>query len=111
MELRRSQRVSLVVPMDVSWTGRGGADHREQAETVQVNDYGAMLSMKTPPPVSTEVKLVGRGRKKTARARVIRIDFRGQDGLTRFAVELAVPSYTFWGGSFPPAPPTGTPTG
>ncbi len=106
MELRGSQRVSLVVPMDVSWTGRGGADHREQAKTVQVNDYGAMLRMKTPPPVSTEVKLVRRGRKKTARARVIRISFRGQDRVTRFAVELAVPSYTFWGVNLPPAPST-----
>ncbi len=106
MELRRSQRVSLVVPMGVSWTGRGGADHREQAETVQVNDYGAMLSMKTPPPVSTEVKLVRRGRKKTARARVIRIAMCGQDGLTRFAVELAVPSYTFWGVVFSQSPPS-----
>ena len=105
MELRRSQRVSLVVPMDVSWTGRGGADHRKQAETVQVNDYGAMLRMKTPPSVSTEVKLVRRGRKKTARARVIRVSFRGQDGLKRFAVELAVPSYTFWGVVFSQSPP------
>ena len=106
MELRRSQRVSVVVPMDVSWTARGGADHRKQAETVEVNDYGAMLSMKTPPPVSTEVKLVRRGRKKTARARVIRIGFRSQDGLTRFAVELAAPSYTFWGVVFSQSPPS-----
>ena len=106
MELRRSQRVSLVVPIDVSWTGRGGADHREKAETVQVNDYGALLRMKTPPPLSTEVKLVRRGRKKTARARFIRIGFRGQDGLTRFAVELAAPSYTVWGVVFSQSPPS-----
>ena len=105
-ERRRSERIRVAVPVDVLWRGKDGVAHTEQAKTIEVNAHGAFLQMKNPPPVSTEIELGRRKPNKKARARVV-----GRTGLTRVAVELAVPSYAFWGVSFPPAPPIGTSTG
>ncbi len=104
MELRRSQRVSLVVPVNVSWTTKDGAQHKESAKTEEVNAHGTMLRMKTPPPVSTGIELARPGLGKSAPARVVRIGNRGHDGLTQVAVELAVPSHDLWGIVFPQPP-------
>ncbi len=104
MERRRSERVFLTVPVDVSWTAGDGVQHKESAKTEEVNAHGAMLRLKTPPPLSTEIELARPSLGKSAPARVVRLGNRGHDGLTQVAVELAVPSHDFWGLVFPQPP-------
>ena len=104
VERRRSERVFLAVPVDVSWTTKDGAQHKESAKTEEVNAHGARLRMKTPPPVSTEIELARPGLGKSAPARVVQTGNRGYDGLTPVAVELAVPSHDLWGIVFPQSP-------
>ena len=106
LERRRSERVRLAFPVDVSWRGKDGVAHTEQAKTIEVNAHGAILQMENPPPISTEIELGRKNPNKKTRARVVR-----WSGSTRVAVELAVPSYAFWGVSFPSTTPTSTATG
>ncbi len=104
-ERRRSQRVLLVIPVDVAWITREGLRVREHAETVVVNAHGALLRMKTLLPISEEVELMRPRTSQSTRARVVWAgDVAEEDEMTRVAVELAVPSETFWGVSIPPLP-------
>ncbi|MFB3153093.1 MAG: hypothetical protein ACE10I_01320, partial [Candidatus Acidiferrales bacterium] len=94
---RRSVRVILVVPVQMAWVGPGGAPMKEQAETESVNRHGAVLRVKTHPPASTQIDLTQVHTGESREARVVRLRGKGEDGRSRIAVELAVPSVTFWG--------------
>ncbi len=102
-ERRRSQRVLLVIPVEVTWTTRDGRRLKENAETQVVNAHGALLRMKTTLPLSAEVELTRPRTQQSVLARVVWAgDVAEQDEMPRVAVELAVPSETFWGVSIPP---------
>ncbi len=102
-ERRRSQRVLLVIPVEVAWTTAEGLRVAENAETEVVNAHGALLRMKTFLPISVEVELMRPRTRQSALARVVWTgDLAEEDEWTRIAVELAVPSETFWGVSIPP---------
>lgn len=104
-ERRRSQRVLLVIPVEVAWSTREGLRVQEHAETEVVNAHGALLRMKTLLPISEEVELIRPRTSQLTRARVVWAgDVAEEDEMTRVAVELAVPSETFWGVSIPPLP-------
>lgn len=99
-EKRRSIRVVVVVPVEVSWQEPDGSVAKEAAETESVNRHGALLRMKTNPPVSATVEILHSWTAKTAAARVVRHRGPGEDDRQRVAVELAAPSETFWGVTF-----------
>ncbi len=104
-EQRRSQRVLLVIPVEVRWTLQDGVRVTEHAETEEVNAHGALLRMKTHLRISTEMELSRPRTHQSAKAKVVGI--RGEAGpgwLNPVAVELAAPSETFWGVSIPPLP-------
>ncbi len=103
VERRRSQRVLLVIPVEVAWTTKEGQRFKEDAETQVVNAHGALLRMKTALAISAEVELTRPRTRQSTRARVVWTgDVVEEDEMTRVAVELAVPSETFWGVSIPP---------
>ncbi len=101
-ERRRSERVLLVVPVDVAWVKQGGARVQESAETEEVNAHGALLRMSAPLPLKTLVVLTHRITNKSTPAQVVRTCPGQEDGKPRIAVELEEPSETFWGVSIPP---------
>ena len=83
--------------MEVTWESREGTTHTEQAEAIEVNVHGALLRMKGRPPVRSEIELTNHLTNKVTRARVI------GDRPPKFdavAVELLVPSESFWGVTF-----------
>jgi hypothetical protein len=126
---RRSERVLLVLPVEVAWTTSTGVRAQQRAESEVVGAHGALLRMKTAIRAGTKVLLTrilpepkaaasksqsasasSRGEAvepqepATARARVVwSSDPEPPDGLARVGVGLDVPSYTFWGISFPPS--------
>ena len=102
-ERRRSRRVVLFIPVELAWTAPDGTNVKEEAVTEEVSAHGAALRMETDPPVAVEAELTNRRTGKSTRARVVRIRYPDRDQPTRVIVELAVPSETFWGISFPPA--------
>ena len=101
VEQRRSQRVLLVIPLEVAWTRQDGVRVIEHAQTEIVNRHGALLHVETPIPIATQVKLLRPRQGLSTPARVVDKYPHQQDGLSRIAVELSVPSEKFWGLSFP----------
>lgn len=99
---RRSQRVYLVVPVDVVWTRSDGLRVREPAHTEVVNAHGALLRIDAKLHLGTEVQLIHRKTHNSTRARVVNIYPPEKDGVPRIAFELTEPSETFWGVSIPP---------
>ncbi len=102
MERRRSQRVHLVVPLNVVWTTPDGVHHNEPAKTEVINAHGGLLQMKEPyPGIKEVVELSHSSTAQSCKGRVVWI-FEPEVGkLARIAIELAVASQAFWGVSFP----------
>jgi len=46
---RRSQRIYLLIPLQVTWITIEKAQIKEPAETEEVNAHGALLWVKNPP--------------------------------------------------------------
>ena len=102
---RRSQRIYLLIPLEVTWTTMENAQIKEPAETEEVHvAYGGLLQMNEPyPPIKQVVELSHLPKHQSSRARVVWV-MEPEDGKpARVAVELATPSQAFWGISFPPA--------
>jgi hypothetical protein len=91
---RRSVRFALGLPLDVAWRGPDNVLAREAAETLEVNIYGAVLRMTTHPPAGTRIELTNRLSQEVAPAHVTGVRPSKLGGV---AVELLVPSETFWG--------------
>lgn len=99
---RRSQRVLLVVPVQVVWTTKDGVRVQEAAQTEVVNQHGALLKMEASLAVGTRVEISRPAVGRSLKARVVGSFSPGKDGLPRVAIELLVPTVDFWGISFPP---------
>jgi len=104
---RRSQRVLLVIPVEIVWTSGQGLRVQEHAETEVVGAYGALLRMKTRLAMGSRVQIRQPRTGLSAEARVVNVSSPQQDGLVRIAIEFAVPDEAFWGIKIPPlqAPP------
>lgn len=101
-EKRRSQRVLLVIPVEVSWTSSDGEYIQEQAHTEVVNAHGCLLRMTTDKFIPLALEVNNPQTRAAAKARVV--CFRGaREGAVEFAVELHSPNQTLWGISIPPA--------
>ena len=102
---RRSPRVYLSIPITAIWTS-AGVRVQEPAETLIVNKHGALLKMETMLPVGTEIELIRVATHQSVKGRVVSTYERGEDDQARAAVELHVPTETFWGITLPshPAP-------
>lgn len=97
---RRSGRFPVFVPIEVRWQGPDDVTFRAEAQTRQVNPQGGLLHMKTYPDVGSRVELVNFLSGERAQARVLEMR-RSEEGVVLgIAVELVVPSDTFWGVNF-----------
>ena len=94
---RRSERVLLVVQLEVAWERPDGSKLKDHAETELVSAHGALLRLKSQLAGVKEVELIRKHPPLSTRARVVNTFPVGADGLVRVAVELAVPSHAFWG--------------
>jgi len=101
-ELRRSQRVLLAVPVNVAWSGRSGDRVEEQAVTEVVNAHGALLRMKAPVAVGTQVEVTHGHTQKTARAVVVYAEEPEKGKRAGVGLEIEIPSHQFWGVTIPP---------
>ncbi len=101
-ERRRSQRVLLVIPLEVAWTSASGVRVLEHAETEIVNAHGALLRMKAKLPRGAQVELNRPTTHEKVQARVVFLGQEGTDGLWRAGVEFTEPNVTFWGVTLPP---------
>ena len=99
-EKRRSDRFSVVSPVEVKWHESGGKIVVESAHATEVNMQGGLLQMKSYPGIGSQVELTGLLSRETLLARVVATR-QGREGQSRgVAVELLAPSATIWGTNF-----------
>ena len=97
VERRKSRRLPVTVPVEVSWRGPNGLALKEEATARQVNENGAFLKMSTYPEVGTRVTLANFLSAQTAEARVLAAPNTRSGVGGGIVVELVVPSEVFWG--------------
>ncbi|MGH9804648.1 MAG: hypothetical protein ACRD4D_05710 [Candidatus Acidiferrales bacterium] len=101
-ELRRSQRVLMAIPVHVAWSGRSGDRVEEEAVTEIVNAHGALLRMKAPVALGTEVEVTHGHTKKTSKGVVVYAEEPEKGKRVGVGLELEASSHQFWGISIPP---------
>jgi hypothetical protein len=100
VERRRSKRFPVVVPAEVKWHGPDGGSLKEHAKADEVNSQGGLLRMDAYPHVGDIIELTNLLSAESAEARVLAIRRSTEDVVLGAAIELLVPSETFWGVNF-----------
>src|SRR5258708_9209496 len=98
-EQRRGSRFPVVVPDQARWQEATGKAVVETAQAGEVSAQGGLLDMKTFPSVGSQLELTNLRSSETYRARVVAIR-RKEGAILGVAVELLIPSETFWGVNF-----------
>jgi len=96
---RRGSRFPVIVPVQAKWQEATGRTVIEAAQAREVNTQGGLLEMKTFPSVGSQLELTNLLSGETYRARVVAIR-RKEGRVVGVAVELLIPSETFWGVNF-----------
>src|SRR6478672_11845003 len=99
-EQRRSIRFPVVVPVEANWEEASGESIKETAQAKEVNAQGGLLYMKTHPSVGSQLELTNLLSGERFRACVVGIRRSKEGNALGVAVELLIPSETFWGVNF-----------
>lgn len=97
---RRSRRFPFVSPVEATWLQSDGKIFREAGQATEVNAQGGLLEMKTYPAVGSQIELTNLLSHESSQARVVGVRRNSEGRLLGIAVELLVPSETFWGTNF-----------
>jgi hypothetical protein len=100
---RQSDRVTLRLPLEISWLDGASSARRLPAQSLLVSRAGGVLRLPEPVPVGLEFTLKrsqeGDG-VKTARARILAEIDREPEGFL-YAIQLLEPQADFWDIDFP----------
>jgi hypothetical protein len=99
-EQRRGMRFPVLVPVEAMWQEADGRIVKEAAQAREVNSQGGLLDMKTCPSIGSQLELTNLLSGETFRARVVGARRSKEGNLSGVAVELLIPSETFWGVNF-----------
>src|SRR5215467_11124875 len=97
---RRSRRFPFVSPVEATWQEANGKIFRENGRATEVNAQGGLLEMKTYPTVGSQIELTNLLSHESSHARIVGVRRDPEGRLLGVAVELLVPSETFWGVNF-----------
>jgi len=97
LELRKSRRFPVAVPIEVSWIGEDGIAFKENAVARQVNARGGFLKMSAYPEPGARVTLMNFHSARTAEARVLAAPHARQGVANGIVIELITPNESFWG--------------
>jgi hypothetical protein len=97
VERRRAQRFAVNVPLEVSWRGPDNEVVKQEATARHVNLNGGLLEMLHQPEFGSRVTIANLISAETAEARVLATPNTREGVAHGIAVELIVPSETFWG--------------
>jgi hypothetical protein len=97
---RRSRRFPFISPVEATWQEADGRLFREAGQATEVNAQGGLLEMKTYPAVAKQIELTNLLSHESAQVRVVGVRRNSEGRLLGVAVELLVPSETFWGTNF-----------
>jgi hypothetical protein len=100
---RRSRRGAVLVPIEVRWEEPSGKAMKAGGQAREVNIHGGLLQftrVEVFPAAGTEMKLTNMLSGEEARARSLGIRPTKGGAVLGVAVELLIPSETFWGLAF-----------
>lgn len=86
--------------MEATWQEANGKIVRESGRATEVNAQGGLLQMKTYPTVGSQIELTNLLSHESLHARVVGVRRDAEGNFLGVAVELLVPSETFWGVNF-----------
>ena len=99
-ERRRTQRVSLIVPLVLNGQNEDSEKFSIRAKTNAVSQYGAQIETEHPLVVGQVLLLINENSARKVEARVISIQ-RKRDGKTHIGVEFLSTDINFWNMTFP----------
>lgn len=97
---RRSRRFPFVSPVEATWQEPNGKIFREAGQATEVNTQGGLLEMKNYPPVGSQIEMKNLLSHESSHARVVGVRRNAEGQVLGVAIELLVPSDTFWGVNF-----------
>jgi hypothetical protein len=97
VERRRYPRFAVNVPLEVSWRGPDNEVVKQEALARQVNANGGLLEMANQPEMGIRVTIANLISAEIAEARVLATPNTREGVAHGIAVELIVPSESFWG--------------
>jgi len=98
---RRSMRVLLSVPIQVSGKTTAGKDFQEETRTLVVNAHGALISLAAPVSAEQKINVANHATHQTMECRVVYLG-TSQGGKTQMGIEFVKASRIFWQIDFPP---------
>jgi len=101
IEMRRSKRVALRLPIQVRWTPPGDFAITEETTTLVVNAHGALISLAMKVKPGTRIFVRNRTVADDKECRVVRVQEK-HEGKSEVGVEFLRPDAKFWGLEFPP---------
>jgi len=99
-ERRRTQRVSLTVPLAVHGQNEDGEKFCIHVKSSAVSQHGAQLEMEHPAVVGQILLIVNENNARKVEGRVASIQ-RKRDGKTAIGVEFLSSEINFWNMTFP----------
>jgi PilZ domain-containing protein len=102
VNIRRSQRVVLNMPIAVSLQAENALVQSEESHTLVVNAHGALLKLMMNVQPGQTLVLKNRDSGEEQQCRVVHIDRRQEDS-SEVGILFAHPAPRFWGVNFPPA--------
>jgi hypothetical protein len=97
VELRKSNRFPVSVPIEASWRGSDGMAIKEQAIAKHVNANGGFLEMANCPDVGSRLTLTNFLSAEAVEARVLANPYSRESVTQGIVVEFIVPNESFWG--------------
>jgi hypothetical protein len=97
VERRRYSRFAVHVPLEVSWRGPDNEVVKQEAVARHVNANGGLLEIAHQPEMGMRVTIANLISAETAEARVLATPSTREGVAHGIAIELIVPSETFWG--------------
>jgi hypothetical protein len=99
---RRSQRITLDVPLVVKGHGEGKQAFREQTFTLSANAHGVLLTLKTKVSLGQKLVLLNQKNWDECEGQVAYVGVP-HAGMTRVGIEFTLPAPEFWSLHDPPA--------
>ncbi len=98
---RRSERVLIAIPVQVSRYAADGTPLRERGETLVVSQHGALLRLPSQLALDTPLEVLNCYSNEAARFRVAYVDAEPKDGHFHVGVEMLTRRDEFWHIEFP----------
>lgn len=101
IERRRSSRVPLRIPVQLSAHESSDEQFRTDGEVIGVSRCGALIRTTVSPSLGSRVEVLNSLSQETREFRVIRVTSAKERGFFHLGLEILYPTHNFWGVPFP----------